>query len=124
MIYLFFGVIFRKKVKTAVPDDGNPPGALVLTKLVEWHQFEVGDEIGFRVDARQKNRLRSVRKPREQNYARARSTPPKLEKRARKVGGFAAHFACGFFESWRGGTRSRIIFGKVLQTADEFFVPL
>ena len=35
---------FKKSVKTAVPDDGNPPGALVLTKLVEWHRFGVGDE--------------------------------------------------------------------------------
>ena len=29
-------------VKTAVPEDGMPPGALVLTKLVEWYRFEVG----------------------------------------------------------------------------------
>ena len=26
---------FKKSVKTAVPDDGRPPRALVLTKLVE-----------------------------------------------------------------------------------------
>ena len=32
---VFFGLIFQKTVKTAVPDAGNPPGALVLTKLVE-----------------------------------------------------------------------------------------
>ena len=32
----------KKTVKTAVPEDGNPPGALVLTKLVEWYRFEVG----------------------------------------------------------------------------------
>ena len=31
---VFFLVVFSKSVKTAVPDDGNPPGALVLTKLV------------------------------------------------------------------------------------------
>ena len=31
----FFGLFFRKAVKTAVPDDRNLPGALVLTKLVE-----------------------------------------------------------------------------------------
>ena len=49
----------------------------------------------------------------EKNYARARSTPPKLKKRAPKVGGFAAHFACGFLEFWKGGTRSRIVFLKV-----------
>ena len=36
--------------------------------------------------------------------------PPKLKKRAPKVGGFAAHFACGFVEFWKGGTRSRIVF--------------
>ena len=53
-----------------------------------------------------------VRKP-QKNYAQARSTPPRLEKRAPKVGGFAAHFACGFFEFWRGGTRSRIVFLEV-----------
>ena len=32
----------QKMVKMAVPDDRNPPGALVLTKLVEWYRFEVG----------------------------------------------------------------------------------
>ena len=37
----------------------------------------------------------------KKNYARANSNPPKLEKRAPKVGDFAAHFACGFFEFWR-----------------------
>ena len=26
--------------------------------------------------------------------------------------GFAAHFACGFFEFWRGGTRFLIIFSE------------
>ena len=40
----FYGVVakvacqngkLQKSVKTAVPDAGNPPGALVLTKLVE-----------------------------------------------------------------------------------------
>ena len=44
---------------------------------------------------------------------RARSTPPKLEKRAPKVGGFAADFACGFFEFWKGGMLSRIVFLEV-----------
>ena len=29
------GGFFKKSVKTAVPDDVNPSGALVLTKLVE-----------------------------------------------------------------------------------------
>ena len=32
---VFWGVLFKKSVKTAVPDDGNPLGAVVLTKLVE-----------------------------------------------------------------------------------------
>ena len=39
----------------------------------------------------------------EKKYARALSTLPKREKRAPKVDGFAAHFACGFFgflEGW------------------------
>ena len=41
-------VIFSKTiVKTAVPEDGNPPGALVLTKLVQWYRFEAGDEKSF-----------------------------------------------------------------------------
>ena len=33
----FFGWVcfFKKTVKTAVPDDGKPPGELVLTQLVE-----------------------------------------------------------------------------------------
>ena len=46
----------------------------------------------------------------EKNYARAHPAFPKLEKRSPKVGGFAADFACGFFEFWRGGARSRIVF--------------
>ena len=44
---------------------------------------------------------------------RERVPPLHLEKRAPKVGGFAAHIACGFFEFWRGGTRSRIVFLQV-----------
>ena len=36
------------------------------------------------------------------------------KKRTPKVGGFAAHFACGFFDFWRGGARSRIVFLEVL----------
>ena len=52
--------------------------------------------------------MESVRKL-EKIYARARSTPPKLEKRAPKVSGFAADFACGFFDVGRGGTRSSIV---------------
>ena len=36
------------------------------------------------------------------------------ELRAPKVGGFAAHLiACRFFEFWRGGARSRIVFLEV-----------
>ena len=49
----------------------------------------------------------------ENNCAPARSAFPKLDERAPKVGGFAAHFACRFFEFWRGGTRSRIVFLEV-----------
>ena len=30
-----------------------------------------------------------------------------------KWAGFAAHFWCPFFELWKGGTRSRIVFLKV-----------
>ena len=41
-------MFFNKSVKTAVPDDGKPPGALVLTKLVEESRLEVGDEKLFR----------------------------------------------------------------------------
>ena len=61
---------------------------------------------------------------------RARSTPPKLKKRAPQVGGFAAHFACGFFEFWRGGTRSRIVFlevfarGPLITAHDNMFSPI
>ena len=35
---------FKKSVKTAVPGDRNPPGALVLTKLIEWYRFGIGDK--------------------------------------------------------------------------------
>ena len=94
----FVGCFFEKSVKTAVPEDGNPPGALVLTKLVEWYRFGVGDENSFFLICwycRRKELMASVRKPRE-NYARARSTFPKREKPARKVGGEAAHFWCPF----------------------------
>ena len=38
----FFYFLFKKSVKTAVPDAGNPPGALVLTKLAESSRFGVG----------------------------------------------------------------------------------
>ena len=41
MFFLFL-YFFKKSVKTAVPDDGNRPGALVLTKLVEWYRFVGG----------------------------------------------------------------------------------
>ena len=36
------------------------------------------------------------------------STPPKLEKRAPDMGGFAAHFACGFrvLEGWTAFSHS------------------
>ena len=52
--------------------------------------------------------MASVRKPRE-NLCASEFHPSKIKNRAPKVGGFAAHFACGFFEFWRGGTRSRIV---------------
>ena len=32
----FLKCFFKKSVKTAVPEDGNPPRAFVLTKLLEW----------------------------------------------------------------------------------------
>ena len=44
---------------------------------------------------------------------RGPSDPPKLERKAPKVGGFAANFACGFFEFWRGGSHFLIVFLKV-----------
>ena len=61
---------------------------------------------------RRKELMASVRTHRK-NYARARCTFPESEKPARKVGGEAAHFWCPFFEFWRGGTRSRIVFLEV-----------
>ena len=45
--FLFLKYFFKKLVKTAVPEDGRPPRALVLTKLVEETRFEVGDEKTF-----------------------------------------------------------------------------
>ena len=53
-----------------------------------------------------------VRKPRDK-LCESAFHPFKTQKRVPKVGGFAAHFACGFFEFWKGGTRSRIVFLKV-----------
>ena len=44
MLFIVLGVFFNKSVKTAVAEDRNPPGALVLTKPVEWYRFEVGHE--------------------------------------------------------------------------------
>ena len=41
------GCFFKDSVKTAVPGDGKPPGALVLTKLIEWYRFGVGREKSF-----------------------------------------------------------------------------
>ena len=38
---------FKKSVKTAVPEDARLPRALVLTKLIEWYRFGVGDEKSF-----------------------------------------------------------------------------
>ena len=35
--WAIFWKICKKSVKTAVPEDGNPPGALVFTKLIEWY---------------------------------------------------------------------------------------
>ena len=35
VFFKIWGVFFKKLVKTAVPEDGNPLGASVLTKLVE-----------------------------------------------------------------------------------------
>ena len=44
-------VFFKKLVKAAVPEDGNRPGTLVLTKLVEQSRFEIGDDIFCHVQA-------------------------------------------------------------------------
>ena len=43
-VILYFCGDFQKSVKTAVPEDGKPPGGLVVTKLVEEKRFGVGDE--------------------------------------------------------------------------------
>ena len=55
--------------------------------------------------------MASVRQPREKTM-RERVAPFRTQKTVPKVGGFAAHFACGFFALWRGGTRSRIVFSR------------
>ena len=44
------------------------------------------------------------------NTMRESVNPSKTQTRAPKVGGFAAHFSCGFFEFWKGGRRSRVAF--------------
>ena len=74
MFFVFFWVVFKKSVKSAVPDDGNPPGALVWTKLSEWYRFGVGDEksnFHFCLYCRRKELIPSVRKPREKLCASA-----------------------------------------------------
>ena len=43
---------------------------------------------------------------------RNRVPPPKTRKKAPKNGGFAAHFACGFFEFWGVEFRFLIIFSE------------
>ena len=98
-----------------------------MTKLIEWYRFGVGDEKSMFVTFLSLSSERvnfvicvivvgknywSACESLEENSARARSAPPELAKRAPKVGGFAAHFACGFFEFW-GGTRSRIVLLEV-----------
>ena len=43
--YLFFvGMFFQKIGQNGRPGGGEPPGALVFTKLLEWYRFEVGDK--------------------------------------------------------------------------------
>ena len=54
-----------------------------------------------------------VRKLREKRCATRVPPLQESKKGEPKVGGFAAHFACGFFEFWRGGTRSRIVYLEV-----------
>ena len=39
-LVVIFYLFVEKSVKTAVLEDGNPPGALVSTKLVEQSRFE------------------------------------------------------------------------------------
>ena len=62
---------------------------------------------------RRKELMASVRRPREKLCASAFHPSKNSKKGVPKVGGFAAHFACGFFECWKGGTRSRIVFLEV-----------
>ena len=61
-----------------------------------------------------------MRKLRE-NYNKARSTSPNLEEIAPKVGGYAANFACVYFDFWRRATHSLIVFLKVLARRPLFF---
>ena len=63
---------------------------------------------------RKRELVACVRKPREKIMSKAMPTPPKLEKRTPKVGGFAANFVCGFFEFWRGGSRFLIVLPEIL----------
>ena len=41
-----------------------------------------------------------------------KATPPKISKKSRTMGGFAAHFACGFFEFWGVEFRFLLIFSE------------
>ena len=97
---------FCSTVETAILDDGNLPRALVLTKLIEWYRFEVGDEnsifVFFCFLSSERNdgqRAKTLRK----NYARMRSTPPKLTNRAPKSGRRSRPLCVPFFwvlEEW------------------------
>ena len=101
---------FVFSVKPAVPDDGSPPGAPVLTKLLEWCRFGVGENwFCVVLVLSSETNIEHFAKTSRNIYARASITPPKHENRASKVGGFAATFAYRSFESRRGGSCSRIV---------------
>ena len=89
----------QKSVKTAVPDAGNPPGALVLTKLVEWYRFEVGHEkLFFVIFVTCRGGQRSNFGPKRSNFSPVpRHTKAKLEgptptKKARRAKRAAPYF--------------------------------
>ena len=98
---------------TAVPDEGRPPGALVLTKLVGWYRFGVGDKTcfcHFFVIVLSSERINGQRAKTSRKTMRER-VPPLQNSKNPHAKWAAKPPTCGsFVEFWRGGTRSRIVF--------------
>ena len=107
---LYFGVVFQKIGQNGRPGGREPPRSISFDETSPIKSVWGRGQKSIYSDcssARISEHYDALCQNLERNHARVSSTPPTLEERAPKVGGFAAHFACGLFEFWRGGTRSR-----------------